>query len=62
MAMLVLSSCTGLRYSTAERPLYTGFALEWTEKPIYDEVGARQELEALVKPDANNSILGLRLR
>ena len=60
MAMLVLSSCTGLRYSTAERPLYTGFALEWTEKPIYDEVGARQELEALVKPDANNSILGLR--
>ncbi|MBK9289297.1 MAG: BamA/TamA family outer membrane protein [Flavobacteriales bacterium] len=60
IAMFLLSSCTGLRYSTKQRPLYTGFTLEWTEKPVFDAVGARQELEELVKPDANNSILGLR--
>ena len=59
-AMGLLASCTGLRYSTEERPLYTGFTVEWTEDPTYDATGAKQELEALVKPGANNAILGIR--
>ena len=59
-AMGLLASCTGLRYSTEERPLYTGFTVEWTEDPAYDATGAKQELEALVKPGANNAILGIR--
>ncbi len=60
LCAMLLASCTGLRYSTAERPLYTGFTVEWTEEPAYDAVGARHELADLVKPAANNSILGMR--
>lgn len=60
VAMLMLSSCTGLRYSTEERPLYTGFTVVWTELPAFDPRGAERELGDLVKPGANNSILGTR--
>ncbi|MFN9326634.1 MAG: hypothetical protein ACK6A5_14760, partial [Flavobacteriales bacterium] len=60
LATALLASCTGLRYSTEERPLYTGFTVEWTTMPDYDAAGAKRELEELVKPGANNSILGMR--
>lgn len=60
LAMALLASCTGLRYSTEERPLYTGFKVEWTSMPDYDAAGAKRELEELVMPGANNSILGMR--
>jgi len=60
IATALLASCTGLRYSTEERPLYTGFMVEWTAVPDYDAAGAKRELEDLVKPGANNSILGMR--
>jgi outer membrane protein insertion porin family len=57
---MLLTSCTGLRHSTEEHPLYTGFTLKWTEEPAYDAAGAKHELTSLVKPAANNSILGMR--
>ena len=59
-ALLLLGSCTGLRFSTPERPLFTGYGMEWTEVPAYDPGGARRELEGLVEPSANSSILGMR--
>lgn len=57
---MLLASCTGLRYSTEERPLYTGFSVEWTEEPAYDPGTTKHEIAGLVKPVANNSILGMR--
>jgi outer membrane translocation and assembly module TamA len=60
MAAMMLGSCTGLRYSTEERPLYTGFTIAWTEEPAFDEKGAHLELTELVRPGANNVILGMR--
>lgn len=60
MALLLLSACTGLRYSTAERPLYTGSTVEWSGPPAFDARGAQKELTELVKPAANNSVLGMR--
>lgn len=60
LAALFLGSCTGLRYSTEERPLYTGFTIQWTDVPEYDGSGAKRELEELVTPSANGSMLGMR--
>ena len=62
LAALFLGSCTGLRDSTEERPLYTGFEIQWTDVPEYDGGGAKRELEELVTPSANGSILGRRPR
>ena len=60
MAAMMLGSCTGLRYSTEERPLYTGFTIAWTEEPAFDAKGAHLELAELVRPGANNDMLGMR--
>jgi outer membrane translocation and assembly module TamA len=58
--VLLLTSCTGLKYATEEKPLFTGFRVEWQEPPVQDKKQITQELEALVKPAPNNSIFGLR--
>jgi hypothetical protein len=59
VSMLAVS-CTGLRYSSEDKPLYTGFTVEWTDAPAFDAKEAKRELEALVRPGANNSFLGMR--
>ncbi|MBL7964309.1 MAG: BamA/TamA family outer membrane protein [Flavobacteriales bacterium] len=60
LTLLLLASCTGLRQSSVEQPLYTGFTIQWTSEPTFDGRGAERELSALVRPVANQSILGRR--
>lgn len=57
---LLLSSCTGMKYATTEKPLFTGFSVEWTEPPAQDQKQLTHELENLVVPAPNNSIFGMR--
>ncbi|MGV3636841.1 MAG: BamA/TamA family outer membrane protein [Flavobacteriales bacterium] len=56
----LLPACTGLKYATEERPLFTGFEVEFSSAPEADERAARIELEGVVTPDPNESVLGLR--
>ena len=55
-----LTACSGLRYASPDRPLYNGFAVEWTAPPAFDAAGAKQQLEEIVQPEANVSLLGMR--
>ncbi len=57
---LLLSACTGMKYATEEKPLFTGYTLKWTDPPVQDNKAILRELEDLVKPTPNNSIFGLR--
>lgn len=57
---LLLSACSGMKYATGEKPLFTNFSVEWTAPPVQDQKKLTQELENLVKPAPNNSIFGLR--
>ncbi len=57
---LLLSACTGMKYATEEKPLFTGYTVKWTEPPVQDQKAITREMEALVKPAPNNSIFGLR--
>lgn len=58
--VLLGTSCTGLKYATEERPMFTGYAVQWTEAPPDDAKEALRELEAVVTPTPNNSLFGLR--
>lgn len=57
---ILLSSCTGMKYATEEKPLFTDYTLNWTGSPEQNKKAINQELEELVKPSPNNSIFGLR--
>lgn len=54
------TSCTGLKHATEERPMFTGYTVQWTDAPADDAKEAMLELEAVVTPTPNNSFLGLR--
>ncbi|HMC96515.1 MAG TPA: hypothetical protein VKG92_02595, partial [Flavobacteriales bacterium] len=56
----LITGCTGLKYATKERPLFSDYAVEWTSAPEWEAREAKRELEAVVTPTPNNSILGLR--
>lgn len=58
--VMLLSSCTGMKYATDEKPLFTGFTVKWVDPPVKERKAITQELEALVRPASNTSILGLR--
>lgn len=58
--LALVSSCTGLKYATDEKPLFTDFTVEWIHAPVEDKKAAQRELESLVKPAPNNSIFGMR--
>jgi outer membrane protein assembly factor BamA len=55
-----LSSCTGMKYATEEKPMFTDFTVKWTDPPVEDKPFVTRELEDLVRPAPNNSLLGLR--
>lgn len=57
---LVLHACTGLKYATEDRPLFTGYEVRFTEKPETNAKAAQLELEAVVTPQPSTSIFGLR--
>ncbi|MEO8590040.1 MAG: hypothetical protein ABI432_11755, partial [Flavobacteriales bacterium] len=58
--LLLQPGCTGLKYATEERPLFSGYSVEWTSEPAFEASDALRELEAVVTPAPNNSILGRR--
>ncbi len=58
--LLVLAGCTGMKYATEEKPLFTGFTMEWTDVPVQDKKAITKEIEDLVRPVPNNSLFGLR--
>jgi outer membrane translocation and assembly module TamA len=58
--VLLGTSCTGLKYATEERPMFTAYALRWAEAPPDDAKEAMRELESVVTPMPNNSLFGLR--
>jgi hypothetical protein len=62
VALMVLlgTSCTGLKYASEERPMFTAYALRWAEAPPDDAKEAMRELESVVTPTPNNSLFGMR--
>ncbi|HEX8659322.1 MAG TPA: BamA/TamA family outer membrane protein [Hymenobacter sp.] len=61
MACLLFSACSGLRYIPANEKLYTGSSIKvnYPEKPKNGDA-LQTELEGLVRPEPNFSLLGLR--
>ncbi len=55
-----IAGCTGLKHATPERPMFTGFEVEFSEEPSMDADVIRSELEGVVRPQPNNTILGMR--
>jgi len=60
LVTLLLSSCTGLKHATEEKPLFKGFAIKWQDASPHESTLALQELERVVTPTPNNSIFGMR--
>ncbi|MFZ1687023.1 MAG: BamA/TamA family outer membrane protein [Flavobacteriales bacterium] len=56
----LLSSCTGLKYATPERPLFAGFEVEWDQPPVEERKSLTGELTEVVVPEPNTNILGMR--
>lgn len=57
---LLVSSCTGLKYATEEKPLFSAYEVRWDVAPLEEEQEVTRELEKLIQPAPNNSIFGLR--
>jgi outer membrane translocation and assembly module TamA len=55
-----LPACTGLEHATVEKPLFAGYAVKWTAPPEEEAAEALRELEGVVTPVPNNSLLGMR--
>ncbi len=60
LILLLGTGCTGLKYATPERPLFSDFEVEFTEEPEFESKAAKAELEGVVTPQPNNKILGMR--
>ncbi|MEZ4806997.1 MAG: BamA/TamA family outer membrane protein [Flavobacteriales bacterium] len=57
---VLLTACTGLKNASEERPLFIGYDVSFTTPPAEDKAMIRAELEQVVTPQPNNSILGMR--
>jgi len=60
LAIGLFASCTGMKYATEEKPMFTGFTVKWEDPPVQDKKALTIELEGLVQPVPNRSILGMR--
>jgi outer membrane protein assembly factor BamA len=60
IAIGLLTSCTGMKHTTEEKPMFTGFSINWTDDPVQNKKALTRELEGLVRPDPNNIVLGMR--
>ena len=59
--VLLISSCTGLKDVSEDRPIFDGFELNWeNDNPEEDEAEVRYELEDVVLPEPVNQILWMR--
>lgn len=59
-AIVLLASCTGMKYAKEEKPMLTGFSVKWQEPPVQDRKEVTRELEELMQPVPNRSFLGMR--
>ncbi len=59
-AATLLASCSGLKYATPDRPLFSDFEVKWEQAPAEARNRITRELEGIVEPAPNNSILGVR--
>ncbi len=60
IAIGLLSSCTGMKYATEEKPMFTDFSIKWTDAPVQNRKSVTRELEGLVRPEPNKVLLGMR--
>ena len=60
LAAIGLTGCTGLKYATEERPLFSGFEVEFKNGPVAEAREVHDELEGVITPEPNNSIFGTR--
>lgn len=57
---LLISGCTGMKYATEERPMFTAYTVQWATVPEASADEALRELHTVVTPTPNNSVLGMR--
>lgn len=60
LVAILVQACTGLKYATEERPLFTGYTVQFTERPEADAKAAQAELEGVITPPPSTSVFGLR--
>jgi len=60
ITVIALCGCRGLKYATAEKPLFAGYDVHFIQSPEADAAAAQTELENVVEPKPNNSIFGMR--
>ncbi len=60
LVLFMASSCTGLKHATPEQPLFGSFTVQWKEAPPFEGNAALRELNAVVTPTPNTSLLGMR--
>ena len=60
VGIFLLASCTGLKFATNERPLFSDFTMKWETPPVEDRKDVTHELEEVVRPAPNNTVLGMR--
>ncbi len=58
--LFLLTSCTGLKFASNERPLFADFTMKWEMPPVEDRKDVTHELEEVVRPAPNNILLGMR--
>lgn len=57
---IMLTACSGTKYATVEKPLFTGYSIRFTEAPEADAKAAELELMDVVTPQPNEGVFGLR--
>ncbi|MBL7950590.1 MAG: BamA/TamA family outer membrane protein [Flavobacteriales bacterium] len=57
---MVLTACTGTKYATVERPLFTGYTVQFAQVPEADAKSAELELMDVVTPQPNEGLFGFR--
>ena len=60
LSAILLAGCSGLKNATPERPLFSDYKVVFATSPEADASAIQAELEAVVIPQPNNSIFGLR--
>lgn len=60
IAIALLSSCTGMKYATEDKPLFTDYSIKWTDAPVQNRKAVTRELVGLVRPEPNKVLLGMR--
>lgn len=60
LLVLMVQACTGLKHASEDKPLFAGYSVQWADRPEANAQAAMRELEVVVTPTPNNSVLGMR--